>query len=146
MPLEKCRKNGYKGAQYPWESADTGEEETPRWGVGYLGNPVRIWTGDIEHHITADVALAIFEYYRATNDLDFMIKYGIEILLETARFWASRVEYNATLDRYEINDVIGPDEFHEHVNNNFYTNYLAKWNIKIALKLTKLLKEKHKSE
>jgi len=50
------------------------------------------------------------------------------------------------LDRYEINDVIGPDEFHEHVNNNFYTNYLAKWNIKIALKLTKLLKEKHKSE
>ena len=143
---KNAEKNGYKGAQYPWESADTGEEETPRWGVGYLGNPVRIWTGDIEHHITADVALAIFEYYRATNDLDFMIKYGIEILLETARFWASRVEYNTTLDRYEINDVIGPDEFHEHINNNFYTNYLAKWNIKIALKLTILLKEKHKSE
>ncbi|KKC30124.1 trehalose and maltose hydrolase (phosphorylase) [Caldanaerobacter subterraneus subsp. pacificus DSM 12653] len=135
--------NGYKGAQYPWESADTGMEETPKWGFDYKGNPVRIWTGDLEHHITADVAFAVWEYFRATNDIDFMLNFGAEIILETARFWASRCEYVEELDRYEINNVIGPDEFHEHVNNNAYTNYFAKWNIKKGLEIIGELKENY---
>jgi kojibiose phosphorylase len=135
--------NGYKGAQYPWESADTGMEETPKWGFDYKGNPVRIWTGDLEHHITADVAFAVWEYFRATNDIDFMLNFGAEIILETARFWASRCEYVEELDRYEINNVIGPDEFHEHVNNNAYTNYFAKWNIKKGLEIIEELKENY---
>lgn len=138
--------NGYKGAQYPWESADTGKEETPRWGFDYKGNPVRIWTGDIEYHITVDIAFAVFEYYRATDDIDFMLNYGAEIILETARFWASRCEYNKRLDRYEINDVIGPDEFHEHINNNSYTNFLAQWNIRKALEFIGILKSKYQSK
>nr|WP_284700565.1 glycosyl hydrolase family 65 protein [Thermoanaerobacterium sp. R66] len=138
-------RNGYKGAQYPWESADTGNEETPQWGVDYKGNPVRIWTGDIEYHITADIAFAVFEYYRATDDIDFMLEYGIEMILETARFWVSRCEYNDSLDRYEINDVIGPDEFHEHVNNNSYTNYLARWNIQKAIEFVEILKKDYPS-
>lgn len=148
--LDAARKNavlnGFKGAQYPWESADTGKEETPRWGFDYMGNPVRIWTGDIEYHITADIAFAVFEYYRATDDIDFMLNYGIEIILETARFWSSRCEYDKELDRYEINDVIGPDEFHEHVDNNSYTNYLAKWNISKALEFAAVLKENYPSD
>ncbi|PNR94330.1 glycoside hydrolase family 65 protein [Petrotoga sp. 9PWA.NaAc.5.4] len=134
--------NGYKGAQYAWESTDTGLETTPKWGKDYLGNPVRIWTGDEEIHISADIAFSIYEYFKITNDEKFMIDYGSEILFETAKFWESRLEYNYQKDRYEINKVIGPDEFHEHVNNNAYTNYLAKWNLKKACEISKWLKER----
>ncbi|ADQ07956.1 glycoside hydrolase family 65 central catalytic [Caldicellulosiruptor hydrothermalis 108] len=142
---ENARKNGYKGAQFPWESADTGQEETPKWGYDYLGNPVRIWTGDIEYHISADIAFAVLEYVRATDDIEFLLNYGVEIVIETARFWASICKYNEEKDRYEINDVIGPDEFHEHCNNNAYTNYLAKWNLEKASELLTFLKENYPS-
>ncbi|MDN5324446.1 MAG: kojibiose phosphorylase [Thermosipho sp. (in: thermotogales)] len=140
---ENAKKNGYKGAQFAWESADTGDEETPKWGKDYYGNKVRIWTGDIEYHITADVALGVVEYLKATEDWNFFLNYGFEILLETARFWASRAEYSKEKDRYEINNVIGPDEFHEHVNNNFYTNFLARWNIIKAIEYLNIVKEKY---
>ena len=135
--LKGARENaaitGYKGARFPWESADDGLEVTPKCGIDYDGNEVRIWTGDEEYHIDSDIAFGIVEYYRATKDSEFLINYGVEILLDTAKFWQSRVEYNIDKDRYEINSVIGPDEFHEHVNNNVFTNYLAKWNIEKAL-------------
>lgn len=136
--------NGYRGAQFPWESADDGSEVTPKWGEDYLGNPVRIWTGDEEFHIGSDIAVAIVHYYMATDDAQFMYDYGVEMLLETGRFWATRVEYNDEKDRYEINKVIGPDEFHEHVNNNVYTNYLARWNLLKAAEFYNWLKEKNK--
>ncbi len=138
-----AKQNGYKGARYAWESADTGQEETPRWGLDYKGNPVRIWTGDIEYHISADVAYAMWEYYRASGDEEFFLDYGIEVILETARFWSTLAKYNTELDRYEINDVIGPDEFHEHIDNNIYTNYLAKWNIEKGLHLLDWLNENY---
>lgn len=134
--------NGYKGAQFPWESADDGSEVTPKWGEDYLGNPVRIWTGDEEYHINSDIAVALVHYFVVTGDEQFMKDYGVEMLLETGRFWASRVEYNKEKDRYEINRVIGPDEFHEHVNNNVYTNYLAKWNMLKAVEFYNWIKEK----
>jgi len=134
--------NGYKGAQFPWESTDNGLETTPKWGKDYLGNPVRIWTGDEEIHITADIPFAYWEYFRATNDEKFLFDYGAEIFFETAKFWESRLEYNGHKDRYEINNVIGPDEFHEHVNNNAYTNYLARWNLQKAYEISNLLKQK----
>ncbi len=130
---ENAELSGYKGARFPWESADDGIETTPKWGIDYEGNWVRIWTGDEEFHIDSDIAFGIIEYYRATGDKEFLINYGMEMLLDTAKFWQSRVEYNKEKDRYEINSVIGPDEFHEHVNNNVFTNYLAKWNIEKAL-------------
>ncbi|WP_120168324.1 glycoside hydrolase family 65 protein [Thermohalobacter berrensis] len=138
---KNARENGYEGAQFPWEAADDGTEVTPKWGVDYDGNPVRIWTGDEEFHISSDIAFGVWEYYRTTKDKDFMMNYGIEIVLDTSKFWSSRVEYNEEFDRYEINMVIGPDEFHEHVNNNVYTNYLAKWNIKKGIELAKWLKK-----
>jgi kojibiose phosphorylase len=133
--------SGFKGARFPWESAERGLEVTPNWGVDYDGKKVRIWTGDIEYHISSDIVLSIYHYYRATLDKEFIINYGAEIVLETGFFWESRLEYNAEFDRYEINDVIGPDEFHEHVNNNVYTNYLAKWNLKYAAETYNWLKE-----
>lgn len=132
--------NGFKGAQFPWESAEDGLEVTPKWGIGYDGKPIRIWTGDEEYHINSDIAFGIWEYFRATNDKEFMLKFGLEIFLATARFWQSRVEYNKEADRYEINRVIGPDEFHEHINNNVYTNYLAKWSINKTLEFIRQLR------
>ncbi|HBM81186.1 MAG TPA: kojibiose phosphorylase [Clostridiaceae bacterium] len=145
--LDGARKNaslnGFKGAQFPWESADEGIEVTPKWGKDYYGNPVRIWTGDEEYHINSDITFAIWEYYRATGDKEFMIKYGLEIFLDTSKFWQSRVEYNAGKDRYDINRVIGPDEFHEHVDNNAYTNYLVKWSLKKSLQLIQWIKNEN---
>ncbi|MDI6619009.1 MAG: glycosyl hydrolase family 65 protein [Clostridiales bacterium] len=137
---ENARAGGYKGARYPWESADTGREETPRWGLDYKGKPVRIWTGDIEYHITSDIVYAILQYVRATGDMDFLLNYGAEIIFETSRFWASVVEYNRGYDRYEINDAIGPDEFHEHVNNSMFTNYMARWNMQKGIELFYMIK------
>lgn len=139
--LNACT-NGYKGAQFPWESADDGTEVTPKWGFDYDGNPVRIWTGDEEFHINSDIAYAIWEYYRASLDDAFLKDYGVEIFLDTARFWQSRLEYNPAEDRFEVNCVIGPDEFHDHVDNNVYTNYLAKWSMKKSIELAGWLKQK----
>jgi kojibiose phosphorylase len=134
---EKARGNGYEGAQFPWESADTGEEVTPTW-VPLFGDKtkmVRIWTGDIEVHVSADIAYAAYQYWRLTGDDDWLIERGAELILDTAKFWASRGEWNAPSERYEYNDVIGPDENHEHVNNNFYTNRMAQWNLQTALEI-----------
>ncbi len=131
---KKAASNGYKGAQYAWESAVTGEEVTPTW----VPHPhdrsqlIRIWTGDIQIHISADVCFAIWQYWKATGDDDFMIWRGAEIFLEVARFWASRAEWNPQRDMYEFTDVIGPDEYHDHVDNNAYTNAFARWQLRTA--------------
>jgi kojibiose phosphorylase len=138
----KAKSNGYEGAQFPWESADTGEEVTPTWVPHFADHNklVRIWTGDIEIHISADVALAAHKYWQATGDDAWLIDQGTELILDTAKFWASRAEWNAALNRYEYNDVIGPDENHEHVNNNAYTNRFAQWNMQLALDILDWLK------
>ena len=132
----KAIENGFKGAMYPWESARIQDGEvTPLWGAADVvtGLPTPILTGSLEQHITADVAYAVWQYYNATHDLDFLDNCGYEILLETARFWASRVTFNNTKGLYEILDVIGPDEYKEHVDNNAYTNYMAHYNMRLAL-------------
>jgi len=129
---------GFQGAMFPWESADTGEETTPSWFKDGNGKIQRVLTMEQEHHITADIAFAVFQYYQATNDVDFLLDYGLEIMLEAARFWASRAVLNRGKKRYDIKRVIGPDEFHENVNNNAYTNFLAQWNLATAAKLCKV--------
>ena len=140
----KAQANSFEGAQFPWESADTGDEVTPTWVPHFADRTklVRIWTGDIEIHISADIAHAAYQYWQATGDDEWFIEKGIELILDTAKFWASRAEYNAEADRYEFNDVIGPDEYHEHVDNNAYTNRLAQWNLQTALEVLEWLKER----
>jgi kojibiose phosphorylase len=128
----KARENGFRGAMFPWESADTGEDVTPTWHKDFDGHVIKITTMHREHHITADVAYGVHHYYRATDDVEFMLDCGLEMLLESARFWASRVTHNKRLRRYEIHHVIGPDEFHEDVNNNAFTNAMARWNLQVA--------------
>ena len=137
----KAAANGYQGAQFPWESADTGDEVTPKWLPDFTGGSelTRIWTGDIEIHITADIAHAVMRYWRATADDEFMRRRGAEIVIEGARFWASRAEWNGDAGRFEYTDVIGPDEYHDHVDNNAFTNYMAAWHLRTAAELCRWL-------
>ncbi|MFD1433325.1 glycoside hydrolase family 65 protein [Lacticaseibacillus yichunensis] len=140
----KASDNGYHGAQYPWESAwiDDGES-TPVWGATDIvtGKATKIWSGFIEQHITADVAYGINEYIQATGDQEFAETMGHEVILDTARFWASRLDWNEDKHQYEILDVIGPDEYKEHANNNAFTNHMAKWNMQLGLDLIKKLRD-----
>jgi trehalose/maltose hydrolase-like predicted phosphorylase len=130
---------GFRGALYAWESADTGEETTPERVIGADGTPVEILTGRMEHHISADVAYAVWQYWRFTRDDDFFLHAGAEMLLETARFWASRAVAEADGKRH-IRHVIGPDEYHEDVDDNAFTNVMARWNIGRGLETMDLLR------
>lgn len=131
----KAKEAGYSGAMYAWESATTGDEVTPRWVPGKNGEQIRIWCGDIEVHISTDVAYAAWNYWRYTGDDEWMRDYGAEIILDTATFWESRVEWNPQRNSYDIRDVIGPDENHDRVDNNAFTNLMAQWHLQSALML-----------
>jgi trehalose/maltose hydrolase-like predicted phosphorylase len=139
---QKARANGFEGAQFPWESADSGEEVTPSFVPHFKDRSrlVRIWTGDIEIHISADIAYAAHQFWKLTGDDAWMAEKGAELILDTAKFWGSRAEWNAALGRYETSDVIGPDEYHEHVDNNAFTNRMAAWNLETALEIYQWLK------
>ena len=130
---------GCKGALYAWESADTGEETTPERVVGPDGKLVDVLSGRMEQHISADIAYAVWQYWRATGDDAFFLTAGAEILLETARFWASRAVLEADGQRH-IRHVIGPDEYHEDVDDNAFTNVMARWNIARALEAMNLMR------
>lgn len=142
----KAAEAGYEGAMYPWESASTGDEVTPRWVTGPKGEAVRIWCGDIELHITTDVAYGVWQYWQATGDNDWMQQQGAEIILDTAVFWGSRVEWNTQRQCYEIRDVIGPDENHEHVDNNAFTNRMVQWHMETAIAVLDWLQVNHPSK
>lgn len=144
---KKAAENGYEGAMYPWESAWMNDGEvTPIWGSVDIvnGKATKILSGFIEQHVTSDIAFATWQYYMITKDEEFMEKHGYEILLDTAKFWASRLEWKKENNRYEICNVIGPDEYKEHIDNNAFTNYMAKWNIDLAIKYYDDLKENKK--
>ncbi len=140
---ENAAANGYRGAQYPWESADDGTEQCPDWTIEPDGTCYRCYVAVYEHHVTAAVAFGIANYVRITKDVDFLLHMGAEILIETARFWMSRCQYIEEKDRYEIHQVTGPDEWHEPVDNNVYTNYLARWNLRYVIELAKTLRQEH---
>jgi len=130
--LDAARKNafskGYKGAMYPWESAETGVEETPVWAL----------SGPFEHHITACVGIAAWNYYAVTQDKQWLREKGYPILSATADFWASRVERNGP-GRYDIKNVVAADEWAENVDNNAFTNAAAKSNLQFATEAAKVL-------
>ena len=139
---EKAVNNGYKGAQFPWESAWlTDGEVTPLLGAADIvtGKPIPILTGLIEIHITCDVCYGIWQYYTATGDEDFMNRCGYEIIFDTAAFWASRLEESS--DGYlHINNVIGPDEYKDEIDDDAFTNYFAHWNLLLAVEYYEKLK------
>jgi len=120
--------NGFKGAMYPWESAESGVEETPVWAL----------SGPFEHHITADVAIAAWNYYAVTQDKQWLHEKGYPILAATADFWASRVERNGA-GHYDIKNVVAADEWAENVDNNAFTNAAAKANLQYATQAAGIL-------
>ncbi len=130
--LETAKHNafshGYKGAMFPWESAASGNEETPVWAL----------SGPFEHHISADIAIAAWNYYSVTGDKAWLRERGYPLLKETADFWASRVERNGP-GHYDIKNVVAADEWAENVDNNAFTNAAARANLKYATDAAKLL-------
>jgi len=141
-----AKERRYAGSLWPWESAQDGREATPDWWVNFDGSKMKVWTKEREHHISGDLVYAIALYYQFTKDEKFILEQGAEIVFETARFWASRVTRNAKSKKYEIRDVIGPNEFQKKVDNNFYTNFLAGWVLKYAHTLFHFIKQKHPSK
>ena len=138
---------GLKGAMYPWQSGSDGREESQQLHL----NPVSgRWIPDnssLQRHVNAAIAYNTWQYYQATEDVDFLWSYGAEMLLELARFWASLASYNDELGRYEILGVMGPDEYHDGypdrdqpgLDNNGYSNVMAVWVISRAMDVLDIL-------
>ena len=137
----KAARMGWRGAFYAWESADTGAETAPEQVIGPDRRVIDILCGTQEQHVSADVAYATWQYWQATADEEFLLDAGAEILLETGRFWASRAQPEADGTRH-IRGVIGPDEYHEHIDDNAFTNVMARWNMRRALDVAALLRER----
>ncbi|MGA2973777.1 MAG: glycosyl hydrolase family 65 protein [Spirochaetia bacterium] len=135
--LEGARRNarlyGYRGARYPWESSVTGDEQCPNWQYA-----------DFEIHVTADVAHAIRHYVAATGDLDLLFR-ATDVLVETARYWASRVERRPD-GAVNLNGVMGPDEYTCFSNNNAYTNKMVKRSLRFTIEALEILEKQRPGE
>ena len=131
---EAARRLGLAGARFPWEGADGGFDVTPSLAHLPSGEVARIRTGEAEEHIVADVAWAAACYLDWTGDEAFAAGPAQELLTETARYWASRIRVDGT-GRGHLLGVIGPDEYHEPVDDNAFTNVMARWNLRRAAAL-----------
>jgi HAD superfamily hydrolase (TIGR01509 family) len=128
---------GRRGARFPWESARDGTDVTPTSARLPSGELVPIRTGHHEEHITADIAWAATQYASWSGDQEFMRGPGAPLLLDTARYWASRVRHDDV--GAHIYGVTGPDEYHEPVDDNCFTNVMARWNLRRAADLAEQL-------
>ena len=126
--IANAKAAGMPGAQYAWESGYTGNEDTPE-GLIYRH----------ERHINGDVALAQWQYYLATGDLNWLKTRGWPVIKATADWWAVKAKWVPAKNRYEILQVVPPDESADLINNSAYTNVIAKMNLEIATKAAGLL-------
>ena len=118
-----ARSHGYRGAMYPWESDERGEETTPRFA----------WQNALyENHVTGDVALAQWQYYCATGDSAWLAGEGYPVIRETADFWVSRASYDRVRNRYDIRHIVSVNEGLIGIGNDTYTNAVARTNLEIA--------------
>jgi trehalose/maltose hydrolase-like predicted phosphorylase len=125
---------GRRGARFPWESAADGSDVTPRHIIGREGERIPVRSGEHQEHIVADVAWAAWLYATWTGDDAFLTGAGRDLLIETARYWASRIRRDGD-GRGHIEGVMGPDEYHEVIDDNAYTNVMARWNLRRAAEL-----------
>jgi nigerose phosphorylase len=139
---------GYRGAFYAWESQETGDDACTYFNIGdpHTGRDLRTHFRDKQIHISGDVAVAMWEYFKLTTDDSLLRNGGAEVILECARFYYSYAYYKKDKDRYELLDVIGPDEYHERVNNNIFTNKIASETFRVALDAVNYLKENFASD
>ena len=130
----KAKNLGYYGAFYAWTSGKTGDELFPDYFFTDVltGRPIRNHFNCWQIHISPDVVYGIWLYFEASQDWDFMVRYGAEVIFEVAQFLVSRVHFKKDKNRYEFIRLLGPDEYHENVDNNAYTNYLSKFSLEKA--------------
>lgn len=149
---EYARQHGYNGAMFPWQSASTGEETTQ---IVHLNPMSGTWGPDyssLQRHVSIAVAYNVWTYFFTSGDRDFLDRYGTEIIIEIAQFWSSVAQYNKNRRRYEIEGVMGPDEFHERyprakkggIKNNAYTNVMVAWVLDKALYLLDNMNEEER--
>ena len=124
-----ARAHGLAGARFPWESAGDGRDATPSQVRGLHGEIIPIATGAHEEHIVADVAWAAERYVAWTGDTTFLAGAGRDLVVDTARYWASRIRRDSA-GRGHIDQLMGPDEYHQLVDDNAYTNVMARWNLR----------------
>jgi beta-phosphoglucomutase len=141
----KAAEYGYRGAFYAWESQDNGNDACTLFNVTdvFTNRPVRTYFRDKEIHISADVAYAIWQYYVITGDETILCDGGADVILECARFYCSWAYFKKDRNRFELLDVTGPDEYHERVSNNAFTNGMARHCLRVALQVLALLRERH---
>jgi alpha,alpha-trehalose phosphorylase len=144
--LDGARRNahqlGCRGACYAWESTTTGDGVTPKAILlKTTGREIPIFTGTEQVHVTAGVAHGLWRYWEATRDANFLRDAGVEILVETARFWATRGTRHG--DQFHIRGVIGPDEYHHSVNDNAYTNWMARFNLERAVEAVEWMRREY---
>lgn len=151
---EYAKQHGYSGAMFPWQSGSSGKEETQTVHL----NPVSGMWGDdyssLQRHISIAIAYNIWMYFNVTHDVSFLNTNGGELFLEICRFWASKTKRNKLTGRFEIDEVMGPDEFHEKLpdstkgglKNNAYTNIMVVWLFSKAAELLKHIDVTHKKE
>jgi len=137
----KAADYGYRGAFYAWESQDTGDDACTLFNVTdvFTNRPMRTYFRDKQVHISADIPYAYWQYYRSTGDDSIWEAGGAEVVFECARFFLSYTYFNPDKRRYEILDVTGPDEYHERVHNNAFTNRLVAHAFEICLWVADLL-------
>ncbi|MDR0645390.1 MAG: glycoside hydrolase family 65 protein [Treponema sp.] len=143
----KAIEYGFRGAFFAWESQETGDDACTDFNVidVFTGRPVRTYFRDKQIHISADIVFAIKRYIDATGDFAILKEGGLELILEVARFYLSSIYYSPEHTRYEALDVVGPDEYHERVNNNVFTNRMIHMVFETAEAAIELLKEKDRA-
>lgn len=136
---------GFRGAFYAWESQETGDDACTYFNIGdpFTKRDLRTHFRDKQVHISGDVAIAMWEYFKVTGDNSLLLEGGAEVILECARFYYSYAYFKKEKNRYEILDVIGPDEYHERVNNNAFTSMVAKATFEIANATVNYLRQNH---
>ncbi|MCF7925532.1 MAG: glycoside hydrolase family 65 protein, partial [Candidatus Izimaplasma sp.] len=141
---KKAKQLGFEGAYYAWISGKTGKELCPDFFFKDVitNRDIRNHFNDWQIHISPDIAYAINKYVTVTNDTQFLENYGAEMIFEITRFLVSRVVFKPRRNHYELLRVQGPDEYHENVDNNAFTNYQTKHTLEIALTLLETLREK----
>jgi len=148
-----AEQHGYKGAMYPWQSGLNGFETTQKIHLNPISGK---WGPDhsyLQKHVSLAIAYNVWNYYASTNDSEFLFNYGAEMFFEISKFWTSSVIYNKITERYDIKDVVGPDEFHEKLpnspnvglTNNAYTNFLVVWLLHRSFDILELMEGSQKS-
>lgn len=135
--LKKAAEYGYRGAFYAWESQEGGEEGCTNFNVVdvFTHRPVRTYFRDKQIHISGDIAYALRSYYEITGDRTLLEEGGARVMLECARFYLSRAGAHADSEKVDFADVIGPDEYHERVTNNAFTNQMILHTLQSAMAL-----------